>query len=766
MILELLVAGLIVVVALVHYRAGIWGAVLTVWGVLLAGAVAFGFYLPLARAVFGMTDPEATSYFWGDALALLALFFVAFGALRLFMSQLLRNTMSFGVLIDTIGGTAIGAVSGYLCGGVLVVLAQMMPMSPGSVLGYKPFELTSGQRTGHMILRGDDAVLGLYNFVIGGALNNKDAKLAAFYPADREKLAEAVAEAGALRGSTRDDILRFYFLRRLEYATRSAKGMGPLERRAGRTIPLAAGANGLSKADRAPGLTLTMQRVWMSPTVAWQKPDGGLVQYGPKDLEWFLASDGSMLDKEKMDADSALLFVELTFKPDKNEPLTATLDEWRLESSLKGSDGKALPLTRPLLCGPAKSEGKGAAPIDSVAERDVPGLLEVPGGDMIKCDPAGDLAKGADRLFIAKNATGSFPDNKRSATATLVYLVPALTQPWEYGLRYLSKASPAAQVVTSGGSQEGGLFARARQKLEPFDLTVLENGKRMSAMPEAEKKASPGNELVEVKLKVKSAKPALLTARIFKLVNTAENKEYAALLLEEPGGAVEKAKPFGKTVPYDVLLGPLGQAAPEPSTKPRLWPDWQLYLAEKTAEADVHFVFELPQGKPFGQFRFALSESVSEEAPDWFMRRHPRPLSSSTHEIQVARAEPRATIPMIMTSGAVSERGPAKDSGQEILVIALTIKPKKAEDMSYYNFPLADIDLKLAREGKEIQLHSWRFTGEAGFHLARGEEAMKQPQTVQNERILELAYYVSKPRGDSRLTFRAASFSKDIPAAQ
>ncbi|NIA22314.1 MAG: hypothetical protein GWP05_10215, partial [Anaerolineaceae bacterium] len=239
MILEIMAIIIIGLAAFIHYRAGLWAAVLSLWVVLVAGAVAFGFFLPLSGLLFG-ADPLKASCYWADGLCLLLVFTVAFALLRLVAERFLRNSMTFRPQIDTIAGPAVGAVAGYFLAGMLVVFAQMMPLPP-KVMGYQPFALEGkpGLRADHLIGRYDDATLGLYNALFDGPLGGGEGNLAAHYPAADPP--RAPGARNRFRGATVDDILYHYFRQRTRYALLSTKGAGVYGGDKGKGVPLVAG---------------------------------------------------------------------------------------------------------------------------------------------------------------------------------------------------------------------------------------------------------------------------------------------------------------------------------------------------------------------------------------------------------------------------------------------------------------------------------------------------------------------------------------------
>ena len=418
MVLEIIAVIIVGLAAFIHYRAGLWVALLSLWAVLVSGAVAFGFFLPLSELLFE-ADPLKGVYYWSDGLCLLLIFAVAFAVLRLIAQRFLRNSMAFRLQVDTVAGPVVGAMAGYFLAGMLVVFAQMMPLPP-MVMGYEPFPLKGKlrERSDHLIGRYDDATLGLYNALLGGVLSGGEGNLAAHYLA-ADPLGASESK-NRFRGSTVDDILYHYFRRRIEFALLSNKGSVYAGGK-GKGVPLVAGGGAQEFSPRGrdqPKTEMKIEKVWMTSALAWNDPTGQEIVLAPKDITWIPGEDVGEGKKKKSErSGESFLVAQVEFRPSKNEPRNILLRDWHLDSVIKDKKSK-----------------KSKAPPPRTVKLWMNAWTE---GSAVIADVPGTEKK--DAQILVHDANWTFVDNTRWVRATLVFAVPSLSVPWQYGLKCSSE---------------------------------------------------------------------------------------------------------------------------------------------------------------------------------------------------------------------------------------------------------------------------------------------------------------------------------------
>jgi hypothetical protein len=133
--IEALAFLIMVGVGVLQWRAGLFSAALLFCNVLLACFFAFTLWEPLAE-ILGMgeaLDPYA------DLLALVILFVLGVGLLRMFTGILAPQAPAFPRLADRIGGAVFGAVTGYLAAAFLICTFHTLP-GDRDFLGYHPRE--------------------------------------------------------------------------------------------------------------------------------------------------------------------------------------------------------------------------------------------------------------------------------------------------------------------------------------------------------------------------------------------------------------------------------------------------------------------------------------------------------------------------------------------------------------------------------------------------------------------------------------------------
>ncbi|HUW99992.1 MAG TPA: CvpA family protein [Phycisphaerae bacterium] len=225
LIFNLLAVAAMVAVAYIGAVQGLYRSAKTLVACLVAGAAAFGLFAPVA-GLFDSANPDSVWYYAADALALWAIFSVAFLGLRTLGEKTLRVQPTFPGLAEQMGGAAVGAVTGYLVVGMAVVLAQMLPLEP-EIVGYAPFQYYAGKgevEPGNRLwLAPDRGTLALFGYLSGGPLGGEERRLfnryGNVYPPD----------AHSERKPDADDMLYYHWMRRWKYVKwRTGVAQGPL----------------------------------------------------------------------------------------------------------------------------------------------------------------------------------------------------------------------------------------------------------------------------------------------------------------------------------------------------------------------------------------------------------------------------------------------------------------------------------------------------------------------------------------------------------
>jgi hypothetical protein len=147
-LLNILALAATVGVAYMSAVQGVYRAVQILIACIVAGTLAFGLCGPLA-GIGASNDPTSLWYYAGDAFFLWLVFCLVFMGLRTACDQFLPNQPAFPYYINFPGGGVVGLATGYLCVGLCLVLAQMLPLAP-DILGYSPFDYTPAENEAHL----------------------------------------------------------------------------------------------------------------------------------------------------------------------------------------------------------------------------------------------------------------------------------------------------------------------------------------------------------------------------------------------------------------------------------------------------------------------------------------------------------------------------------------------------------------------------------------------------------------------------------------
>ncbi len=167
MILSIVVIGIVGLTAYLWSARGLFSALIHFVCTLVAGAIAFGLWEPLAYGVFmGVREDMAF------ALGLAVPFIVALLVLRLGADALLRKNMAFDDVTNFVGGLLFGALSAVIATGIVVTAGGYLRLPP-SVFGYEAAQYDAKgsvvRKTG-LLLPVDRITVGLYEMMSTGSM--------------------------------------------------------------------------------------------------------------------------------------------------------------------------------------------------------------------------------------------------------------------------------------------------------------------------------------------------------------------------------------------------------------------------------------------------------------------------------------------------------------------------------------------------------------------------------------------------------------------
>lgn len=113
---------------------GLFSALVHLFVVIVAGALAFAVWEPAAQLLLGPVPPIA----W--TVGLLLPFVVLLAVLRVLLDKKAKANVQFPANVNRFGGGLVGIASGYLTAGIMVFGLSHLPLE--GLLGYKPYKYT------------------------------------------------------------------------------------------------------------------------------------------------------------------------------------------------------------------------------------------------------------------------------------------------------------------------------------------------------------------------------------------------------------------------------------------------------------------------------------------------------------------------------------------------------------------------------------------------------------------------------------------------
>ncbi len=179
----------IVIIAGIAYlwmTRGYFSAVLHMCCVLVAGAIAFAAWEPLAQLLLDKSPTRGFLSVLRDsawAIALIGPFAISLAILRPVVDKFLPLNAQVDTLVNYIGGGACGVVSGFITAGIVVMGVGMLRLGT-EFGGYQPISIGSKgsiERTGRLIVPVDTVVAKLYGHLSVNTLASPE-PLAKWYP--------------------------------------------------------------------------------------------------------------------------------------------------------------------------------------------------------------------------------------------------------------------------------------------------------------------------------------------------------------------------------------------------------------------------------------------------------------------------------------------------------------------------------------------------------------------------------------------------------
>jgi hypothetical protein len=167
MVGTLLVIGIIVGFALYQYiKGGIVVGFIFLMAVIIGTAMAFGYYEQMAGYVKDYDFIGAKAY----PLAFFVLFIASFILVKEVANQVLKPDISFGAMIDKVGGVILGMLVGYIFAGAMLVVIGLMPYKINWLYGRFNDNLDNPPLANRKILNPDGFLSGVFSMLSNGSL--------------------------------------------------------------------------------------------------------------------------------------------------------------------------------------------------------------------------------------------------------------------------------------------------------------------------------------------------------------------------------------------------------------------------------------------------------------------------------------------------------------------------------------------------------------------------------------------------------------------
>jgi hypothetical protein len=170
-IIVLLVVG--ICVAFQYLKGTLFRSVMTIFTVISASIIAFGFFEVLADLLISRADSSSTMLPYWQPLTLVVLFIVSFAVLQAVASTIARKSITVGPLAEKIGRIVCGAISGLILAGLLITALGMAPIKDN--IPYQRFSSSNPdpEKPAKAVMNPDGLAAGLFSMVSKGSMSGQ-----------------------------------------------------------------------------------------------------------------------------------------------------------------------------------------------------------------------------------------------------------------------------------------------------------------------------------------------------------------------------------------------------------------------------------------------------------------------------------------------------------------------------------------------------------------------------------------------------------------
>jgi hypothetical protein len=125
MILSIVIIAVVLGIAYFHYAQGLFGATISATVAIIAAALAIGYHENVVNALLGGAIGD-----YANAGALVAIFALVYVVCRVITDKAIPGNVRLPLMVDRVGGAAMGLVAGIFTAGIVALTAQALPFGP------------------------------------------------------------------------------------------------------------------------------------------------------------------------------------------------------------------------------------------------------------------------------------------------------------------------------------------------------------------------------------------------------------------------------------------------------------------------------------------------------------------------------------------------------------------------------------------------------------------------------------------------------------